>query len=108
MPETPFDAGDESPTCTITETIHTSSHAVVHRGVRRIDGRSVIIKVLPPHYQPSHLERLKNEHEIGLLLNVPTVVRPLSRETYGGRPALVLEDFGGQALSRQLGRPMEP
>jgi predicted ATPase/signal transduction histidine kinase/tRNA A-37 threonylcarbamoyl transferase component Bud32 len=91
----------------ISETIHTSSHALIYRATRS-DGQAVIIKALPANYGPQHVERLKNEYEIGARLDVSTVVRPLARDTYQGRPALVLEDFGGVALSRELAGPMEP
>jgi predicted ATPase/signal transduction histidine kinase len=102
-----LDESGDAAGCTITETVHTSSRGVVYRGALAVDGRSVIIKVLPVQYSRVHLERLQNEHEIGKLLHVPTVIRPLARVTYQGRPGLVLEDFGGEPLSRQLGAPLE-
>lgn len=91
----------------IHETLATSSRATVYRGVRASDERPVIIKVLTPQYRPQHLARLKNEYEIGMTLNVPTVVRPIALENHQGKPALVMEDFGGEPLERMLGAPME-
>jgi predicted ATPase/signal transduction histidine kinase len=102
MPDGPADSSAYA----ITETIHSSSHAVIHRATTP-DGRKVIIKTVPEHYGPQHVERLKNEREIGARLDLPSVVRALARETLQGRPALVLEDFGGAALSRSLGSPMD-
>ena len=49
--------GAASASYAISETIHTSSHAVVYRGTRS-DGRAVIIKALPSQYGPQHVERL--------------------------------------------------
>src|SRR4051812_8663166 len=100
------DGRADSSAYAITETIHSSSHAVIHRAIAA-DGRQVIIKTVPENYGPQHVERLKNEREIGARLQVPTVVRPLWRETVQGRPALVLEDFGGVSLGRSMGSPME-
>ncbi|HXU79990.1 MAG TPA: AAA family ATPase, partial [Polyangia bacterium] len=90
----------------ITETIHSSSHAVVHRATAS-DGRKVILKTVPAHYGPQEAARLKNELEIGARLEAASVVRPLGRATWQGRPALVLEDFGGVSLASLLGSPME-
>jgi predicted ATPase/signal transduction histidine kinase len=90
----------------ITETIHSSSHAVVHRAVDA-DGRKIILKTVPAHYGPQHVARLKNELEIGGRAEASSVVRPLGRVTLQGRPALVLEDFGGVPLSTLLGSPIE-
>src|SRR5262245_1423079 len=90
----------------VSEVFRSSSRAVLYRGIRVSDGKPVVIKVLAPQHRPHHFERLKNEYEIAKDLNVPTVVRPFAVETYQGRPALVMEDFGGESLDRQLGVPV--
>ena len=97
----------EASAYTITEALHSSGRAIIYRGARRVDGRQVILKVLTPHYRPAHLERLQNEYEVASLFDVPTVVHPVALDTYQGRPALILDDFGGASLREQLGAPME-
>jgi predicted ATPase/signal transduction histidine kinase len=90
----------------VSEVIYASDHSVIYRGTGA-DGRHVVIKVLTPQYGPQHLERLRNECEIGRTLNIPTAAKPIALETYEGRPALVMEDCGGEPLSRQLRAPIE-
>ena len=80
---------------------------MLYRATRTADGQPVVLKVLAPQHRPQHLTWLKNEHEIGMMLNVPTAVRSIALETYEGRLALVMEDFGGESLDRMLGAPME-
>ena len=91
---------------TISGVLSTSSRAELYRGLRISDGRPVVIKVLTPRHRPEHLTWLKNEYEIGMALNIPTAVRPLALTTYEGRPALIMEDFGGESLERMLAAPM--
>ncbi len=92
---------------TVTEVLGHGSRTTLYRALRNADGCSVVLKVLDPRRsRPKDLERLKHEHEIGELLAIPAVVRPLALATYRGMPALVLEDFGGQSLDRLLGVPM--
>src|SRR5262249_12129958 len=92
---------------TIHEVLHTSERAVLYRAVRREDGQAVVLKVLGAQHRPQHLERLKNEYLLARLLETPSVAKPLALDSYLGRPALVMEDFGGASLDRQLGVPME-
>src|SRR6185295_1513677 len=91
-----------------TRILRMSEKAVLYRGTRKRDGQPVVIKVLAAQHRPQQRERLKNDYELGLMLDLPTVVRPMSLETYEGMPALVMEDFGGVSLDDQLGTPMEP
>jgi len=92
---------------TITESLSHGGRAVVYRAIRNADGCPVVLKVLDPRRRrPQDLEQLKLEYEIGTRLASPAVVRPLALETYQGMPALVLEDFGGEALDTLLGAPM--
>jgi predicted ATPase/signal transduction histidine kinase len=93
---------------TTRDILRTSDKAVVYRATRKRDGHPVVIKVLAAQHRPQQRERLKNDYELGLMLDLPTVVRPMALETYEGMPALVMEDFGGVSLDRQLGAPMEP
>ncbi len=92
----------------ITETLVAGRVASVYRAVRLADGRPVVLKVLDPRRcRRQHLEQLQRELEIGTLLGIPAVVRPLALETHRGTPALVLEDFGGRSLDGLLGAPMD-
>ncbi|MCC6552383.1 MAG: AAA family ATPase [Polyangiaceae bacterium] len=92
---------------TITGTLHEGQRTRLLRGIRRADGLPVILKVLDPRRsRPRDLERLKHEYAIGEALDPRTAVKPLSLETYEGMPALVMEDFGGEALACLLGAPM--
>ena len=89
---------------TVTESLAHGSRSTLYRAIRNADGRPVVLKVLDPQRsRPKDLERLKNEFEIGRLLDSAAVVKPLALETYQGMPALVLEDFGGRSLGELLG-----
>lgn len=90
----------------IREVLSRSNRAVLYRGTRVADGQPVVLKVLAAQHRPQHLTWLKNEHEIGVLLGGGSAVRPLGLETYEGRLALVMEDFGGEPLEGLLGGPM--
>jgi predicted ATPase/signal transduction histidine kinase len=92
---------------TTRDILRMSEKAVLYRGTRSRDGQPVVIKVLAPQHRPQQRERLRNDYELGLMLNLPTVVRPVALDTYQGMPALVMEDFGGVSLDDQLGAPME-
>jgi predicted ATPase len=92
---------------TIRTLLSISSRAEIYRGIRTADGQPVVIKVLVPQYHSQHLTWLKNEYEIGTMLNIPAAVKPIALETHEGRPALIMEDFGGASLDRMLGAPMD-
>lgn len=93
---------------TITEVIRDDAITAVYRGTRREDQRPVVIKVLGPARQrPGDIKRLEREYELGLRSNAPGVVRPVALDTFNGRPALIMEDFGGRSLDSLIGGPME-
>jgi predicted ATPase/signal transduction histidine kinase/tRNA A-37 threonylcarbamoyl transferase component Bud32 len=93
---------------TIGETVYEGCGTAVYRATRNADGQPVVLKVLDPrNCRPKDLDRLKREYEMGKLLDVETVVRPLALETYEGRLALVMEDCGAEPLDRRLGAPMQ-
>ncbi|WP_437895326.1 AAA family ATPase [Sorangium sp. So ce124] len=94
-------------TYVIKEVLSTSKRAVLYRGVRAADGQPVVLKVLAPQHRSQHLTWLKNEYSIQSALNIPAAVMPIALETYEGRPALVMEDFGGESLDRAVGPPMD-
>lgn len=93
---------------TVREIICTRGQTALYRGTRDADRAPVVLKVLGREHRPQHVERLKHEYEIGRMLDVSAVVRPLALDAYQGMPALVMEDFGGESLDRLLGRePVE-
>lgn len=85
------------------ERLHDGAAHDVIRGTTS-DGRAVILKLLRQlHPSPSQVARF--EHEYGLLRRVDSdrVVKAYDFATDRRRWAIVQEDFGGVALSRQLG-----
>jgi len=92
---------------TILEPLPRGCGTRVYRALRGVDRRPVILKVLDARRsRPGDLEQLERDYEIGRLLDLPSVVKPLALETYEGMPALVLEDLGGQSLDALVGAPM--
>jgi predicted ATPase/signal transduction histidine kinase len=89
----------------VTETLYQDEGKTVYRALRAgADPRPVVLKVLDPRRcRERDLERLRHEYETGAPLDLQTIVRPLSMESYQGMPALVLEDCGGEPLDRLLG-----
>jgi histidine kinase len=85
----------------IKELIHEGLHSIIYRAVSK--SRAVILKVLKAEY-PSleQVARLKHEYSIIENLDLPTVVRPISLESYQNGVVLVLEDFGGVSLKHYL------
>ena len=80
-------------------TIRRGRTTTVYRGVRRSDGRPVILKCLhEENPEPRDLARLRREYEILKRFDDDSVVRPLAIEPCGSGLALVLEDIGGQSL----------
>ncbi|MBX3206216.1 MAG: GAF domain-containing protein [Labilithrix sp.] len=78
--------------------------------IRRVssprDGRRVLLKI-EHSADPRASDALRRELEIGGALDPAIALRPLEMSTFGDRPALVLEDFGGLPLRQLLGAPME-
>lgn len=91
----------------ITELLHKTERVSLYRAVHEPDRVPVILKVLDPrHSRPRDLAQLKNEYALGTSLHTDAVVAPLALEADRESPTLVLADFGGEPLSRQLGAPM--
>ncbi|HVZ73190.1 MAG TPA: ATP-binding sensor histidine kinase [Polyangia bacterium] len=94
---------------TVQAVLQETASTGVYRVTRVADDRSVILKTLRRKPPRAHeLERLRREYEVGVGLNVRSVVRPLALESVDGVPMLVLEDFGGESLDRLSTGPMEP
>ncbi|MFE4105096.1 trifunctional serine/threonine-protein kinase/ATP-binding protein/sensor histidine kinase [Almyronema epifaneia] len=88
---------------TITEQLYSGSRTVVYRAVKTNSQQPVVIKMLQRDYPTfSELVQFRNQYTIAKNLNLPGVVQPLSLESVGGGYALVMEDWGGVALSKYM------
>jgi serine/threonine protein kinase len=81
---------------------------ILSRGVRDGD-RSPILVETPALAQPApgSLQRLEHAYGLREELDPAWAARPLELVWNQGRPALVLEDPGGESLARLVGRPWE-
>ena len=77
----------------------------IYRGKRLSDGMPVMFKSLRNDSAARDASAsLKHEYEIAKELQVPGVIRVYGLEHYQQHPVVVLEDFGGLALSQFLGK----
>lgn len=83
------------------ELVAETFHCRVYRAHSERDDQAVFLK-LHARSDPSSEETARFQHEYALLraIDSPGVIRCLRLEQVGQRPMLVLEDFGGVALSR--------
>ncbi|MBF2026956.1 MAG: AAA family ATPase [Oscillatoriales cyanobacterium C42_A2020_001] len=92
---------------TIVEQLYLGSRTVVYRAVQANSQHPVVIKVLRRDYPTfSELVQFRNQYTIAKNLNIPGIVQPLSLESVGGGYALVMEDWGGVALSKYTKQPL--
>jgi predicted ATPase/signal transduction histidine kinase len=92
----------------VVTTLIEAERTSVYRGRRSADGLPVVLKVpRAGQAHPSELERLEHEYEVLGGLDTRAVVKPLGIDCVDGRPALVLEDFGGVCLADLVGVPLE-
>src|SRR5215831_997317 len=94
------------------EPLHEDGELILYRAVQAspVDGVAPSVLVLGPageYVSPPTLARLKHEYVLAAELDPRWAVRPLGLDRYRGRAVLVLEDPGGEPLSRLLGKPME-
>ncbi|MDZ7968231.1 MAG: AAA family ATPase [Nostoc sp. DedSLP03] len=83
----------------INELIYSSSNTLVHRALRELDRKPVIIKLLRHDYPSfSELVQFRNQYAIAKNLDIPGIVQPLSLEPYQNGYALVMKDIGGISL----------
>ena len=102
---------------TITAQLYESAHSIIYRARRQADELPVVLKVLrAEHPSPEELARLEREYELTHSLNPSTalrqgaeqdsgpavagVIRAYALESSQNALAIVLEDFGGEALTR--------
>ncbi|MEG4444572.1 AAA family ATPase [Microcoleus sp. AT9_B5] len=82
------------------ETIHSGIRTSVDRARRISDFSSAIVKTLKAEYPTlSDITRLRHEYQILHSLNVETIIKPISLESYKNGLALILEDSGSQSLN---------
>jgi len=82
------------------ERIYEGRHSLVFRAARVSDGQPVILKRLKDELPPvAEMARLEQEFKVTRSLNLPGVVAVYALERDENTRFLVLEDFGGQALS---------
>ncbi|MGK7927243.1 MAG: serine/threonine protein kinase, partial [Spirulina sp.] len=82
------------------ELIYESDRTLVYRGQNTDDGKPVIIKVMGQEYPSfNELVQFRNQYAIAKNLDIEGIVKPYALERYENRYALIMEDFGGMALS---------
>jgi serine/threonine protein kinase len=93
---------------TLQRAIHEGAYTRVYAGVTQPGEQPVVVKLLKAEY-PSLEEITRLKHEFSILdgLDSPEIIKALALEPHQNGLALVLEDFGGIALSDYLGqRPL--
>ncbi|MBO3460734.1 trifunctional serine/threonine-protein kinase/ATP-binding protein/sensor histidine kinase [Aetokthonos hydrillicola Thurmond2011] len=87
----------------IVEQLYAGNRTIVYRAVEELSQRPVVIKLLQQDYPSFYdLLRFRNQYTIAKNLNLPGVIRPDCLLPYGNGYALVMEDFGGIALSEYI------
>ncbi|MDX1523737.1 MAG: AAA family ATPase, partial [Anaerolineae bacterium] len=86
---------------TIKEDIYSSHRSLIYRGRRDSDDRPVILKTPNKAYlTPGEVAQFQREFEITHRLTAEGSVQAYELVQADGRLVLILEDFGGEALSR--------
>ncbi|MFC1849395.1 protein kinase [candidate division CSSED10-310 bacterium] len=91
------------PGFTITEHLYESNNSHIYRGYRRTDERPVVLKMLRKEYPtPLELARFRREYEMTQTLKIAGVIQASELVEYKNTLIIVLEDFGGESLTRLL------
>ncbi|NEO87127.1 MAG: serine/threonine-protein kinase PknK [Spirulina sp. SIO3F2] len=89
--------------------IHESDRTLVYRGQNIKNGQPVIIKLMGHEYPSfNELVQFRNQYAIARNLNIEGIVKPIALERYEDRYALIMEDFGGVALSVTSSQRCDP
>src|SRR5271169_3960717 len=93
----------------VLETVWQEGDCVLYRARPDDAGQSRVLVVAPvaEPCRPATLRRLEHEYAIRAELDPAWAVRPLALSRSGERTMLLLEDNGGEPLTRLLGRPLE-
>ena len=87
------------PGYTLTELIAEGLNTVLYRGLRDIDDKPVVLKILKHDYPTlQEITRLRQEYQIPQFLCSSGIVVTYGLEDYQNGLFLILEDFGGQSL----------
>jgi predicted ATPase/signal transduction histidine kinase len=86
--------------------VHASARSILYLATRKSDGAKVIVKTLPEGHGSADVDRIRNEYNLGMRLQMPGVMHPLDLWTYHERPALVMEYFEGSALHHEVRFPL--
>ena len=82
------------------ERIYEGNSTIIYRGCGVIDSQPVIFKILKAEYpSPQEIACFKREFEIIRNISIDGIVKAYDLESYNKGLMMVLEDFGGQALS---------
>ena len=93
----------EIPGYQITEKLHNSSRSLVYRAIQASNSQPVIIKLLRQEYPTfNELVQFRNQYTITRNLDIPSIIKSYSLETYKNGYALVMEDFGGISLAKYI------
>ncbi|MEZ4449176.1 MAG: AAA family ATPase [Nannocystaceae bacterium] len=84
------------------ERLYAGPTTLVHRGVRALDGRPVVIKRVRGDAPAEELGRLRREYALLRRFDDPALVRAIELHEGEGELLLILEDFGGVALGLVL------
>jgi predicted ATPase/class 3 adenylate cyclase/tRNA A-37 threonylcarbamoyl transferase component Bud32 len=88
---------------TLSEQLYESARSIIYRGRRHTDHQAVILKLLKNEYPtPEELARFRREYELTRNLNLDGVIRVYGLEPYQNSLIMILEDFGGESLTRLL------
>ncbi|MBW4674475.1 MAG: AAA family ATPase [Desmonostoc geniculatum HA4340-LM1] len=91
----------EIPEYKIRAKIHESANSRVYRGIHQPDGLPVIFKILKKDYPtPEEITRYKLEYEITRSLSLEGAIQTYGFQQYQNTFVLLLEDFGGESLTK--------
>ncbi len=87
----------------ILEKLYESQNSAIYRARRSDEGDTVVLKILGHEYPtPEQVARFKREFEITRQLDHPHAIQAFNLLRAGNQPVIVLEDFGGESLIRNL------
>jgi PAS domain S-box-containing protein len=85
----------------IQKKLYESHQTLVYRGIRKIDSKPVILKILKgDHPSPASLAKFRREYDITKSLAIEGVINEYGLENYQNSLVMILEDFGGESLAR--------
>ncbi len=91
----------EIPEYQIWTKIHESLNSRVYRGIHQPDSLPVIFKILKKDYPtPEEITRYKLEYEITRSLSLEGAIQAYDLQQYQNTFVLILEDFGGESLTK--------